>query len=259
MECDLKKTYSESVEIPIMNLLEIWLLLATLGFSLAAPLGPVNIEMMKNAININYSKLVHRLGLSTITGIGAMTGDFIIAFSTLTLGGVVIETWFLNPIIKTLLFTINVFILVYIAYGSLKTSLKKISESITEESSDLGNGNEFVRKMGKQYGTGFILVVTSPWSYLWWASFGTVILFGDFQLLTLDLIGRVGIVLLFLSGIFMWILLYSCSLSLLGKIPKPTLLNAIVKGSAGLLLIFALLIGINAVCSFGEWISYTIC
>ncbi|MHA2104723.1 MAG: LysE family translocator [Candidatus Hodarchaeales archaeon] len=242
-----------------MNLLEIWLLLATLGFSLAAPLGPVNVEMMKNAININYSKSIHRLGLSTITGIGAMTGDFIVAFSALTLGGVVIETWFLNPVMKTLLFSLNVFILVYIAYGSLRTSSKKIEKSLADETSELENGNDFAKKMGKQYGTGFVLVVTSPWSYLWWASFGTVILFGDLQTVTFDLIGRVGIVFLFLSGIFLWVLLYSGSLSLIGKIPKPSILNAIVKGSAGLLLVFALIIGIDAVCSFGELIGLKIC
>jgi threonine/homoserine/homoserine lactone efflux protein len=242
-----------------MSLLEIWLLLATLGFSLAAPLGPVNIAMMKNAININYSKLIHRLGLSTITGVGAMTGDFIIAFSVLTLGGVVIETWFLNPVMKTLLFSVNVFILVYIAYGSLKTSSKKIEKSLEDETFDLENGNEYVRKLGKQYGTGIVLVVTSPWSYLWWASFGTVILFGDLQTITFDLIGRIGIVFLFLSGIFLWVLLFSGSLSLLGKIPKPSILNAIVKGSAGLLLVFAVLIGIDALCSFGELIGSRIC
>jgi hypothetical protein len=219
----------------------------------------VNIEMMKNAININYSKFIHRLGLSTITGVGAMTGDFIVAFSALTLGGVVIETWFLNPAIKTLLFSLNVFILVYIAYGSLKTSSKKMGKSLIEETSELENGNDLAKKMGKQYGTGFVLVVTSPWSYLWWASFGTVILFGDLQTMTLNPLGRIGIVFQFLSGIFLWVFLYSGSLSLLGKIPKPSILNAIVKGSAGLLLVFAVLIGIDAVCSFGELIGSRIC
>ena len=117
-----------------MAILEIWIILAALGFSLAAPLGPVNIEMMKNALNINYQKFISRLTLSIITGIGAMTGDFVIAFSALTLGGAVIETWFLNPGMKTLLFSLNVFILVYIAYGSLKTSNKKISTNICSRS-----------------------------------------------------------------------------------------------------------------------------
>ncbi|OLS24179.1 MAG: hypothetical protein HeimC3_20780 [Candidatus Heimdallarchaeota archaeon LC_3] len=242
-----------------MSILEIWLILAILGFSLAAPLGPVNIAMMKSALNTNFSKFISRLSLSLITGFGAMTGDFIIAFSALTLGGAVIETWFLNPGMKTLLFSLNVFILVYIAYGSLKTSSKKISKSLSEENLISDNGNDFTKKLGKQYGTGFVLVVTSPWSYLWWASFGTVILFGDFQIITVDIIGRIGIVFLFLSGIFTWVLIYSVTLSLIGKIPKPGVLNAIIKGSAGLLLVFALIIGIDAVCSFGEWIGIIIC
>ena len=242
-----------------MAILEIWIILAALGFSLAAPLGPVNIEMMKNALNINYQKFISRLTLSIITGIGAMTGDFVIAFSALTLGGAVIETWFLNPGMKTLLFSLNVFILVYIAYGSLKTSNKKISTSLSKENLLTDDGNDFAIKMGKQYGTGFFLVVTSPWSYLWWASFGTVILFGDFQIITVDIIGRVGIVLLFLSGIFTWVLLYSIIVSLIGKIPKPGILNVIIKGSAGLLLIFAVMIGINAICSLGEWIHISFC
>ena len=50
------------------------LFLMILGFSLAAPLGPVNMEMIKQVLR---SKFGYILGI--FTGLGALTGDFLVA------------------------------------------------------------------------------------------------------------------------------------------------------------------------------------
>ena len=78
-----------------MNILELWIIIATLGFSLAAPLGPVNTEMIKQITKSSFNIKVAWFS-SILTGIGAMTCDFIIALVALTVGGELMNNVFSN-------------------------------------------------------------------------------------------------------------------------------------------------------------------
>ena len=166
-----------------------------------------------------------------------MTGDFIIALSAVTLGGEVLESIFGNLWIRFLLFAVNFIILSYLGISTLLTNS---NESFNPRNST-SEGTEIVDQessssLVKKYVTGFSLVITSPWTYLWWSSFGTLLLFIDFDF------PQMFIVLMFLSGIFLWTFAFSAVLSIVRKFPNPKFITLITKGTATILFIFALII-----------------
>ena len=223
-----------------MNLIEIitiWPIIAGLGISLAAPLGPVNAEVIKHALNKTITPKNAWLS-SILIGVGAMTGDFVIAFSSLTIGGEVLHTFFTNPFNKLLLFGLNIFILGYLGLSTLFSNTQSEKASGLDQSGEIfsNNSTNFI----KRYLTGFSLVITSPWSYLWWVSAGTILLFSEWNVP--DFLSRLLIVLMFLSGVFIWVFVFTTSLAILGRSPNPKLLNWVTKGSAIILLVFAFLL-----------------
>lgn len=218
-----------------MNFLELWLVIASLGFSLAAPLGPVNTEMIKQIVKSSFNIKIAWFS-SVLTGIGAMTCDFIIALLALTVGGELMDEVFSNPFIRLLLFVFNFILLGYLGISTLLPRKVVIDNSTDQE---VNNVVISYSVLFKQYLTGFTLVATSPWSYLWWITVGTIILFGDFN--SPDFFSRLMIIIFFLSGIFFWILTFSTILALIGKVPKDNIFDWIARIAACILLFFALL------------------
>ena len=236
-----------------MNLIEffgIWGVIAALGVTLAAPLGPINLELIKNALNTSISRKAAWLS-ALLLGLGAMSGDFLVALTALTLGGEVLNTFFSNLWIKFLLFALN---LVILGYLGLSTLFKKSIDYQNSTNPSSYNGEVFkqVKKtfLLKKYFTGFSIVVTSPWSYLWWTSAGTIILFSDFSFP--DLFSRLIIVIMFLTGIFLWMFTFSTTLTVIGKSPNPKIFTILTKGSALILLVFALIIFRDMIITLGE-------
>ena len=224
----------------ISEILGIWIIIAFLGVTLAAPLGPINLELIKNGLNTSLTRKAAWFS-AFFLGVGAMTGDFIIALSALSIGGEVLETFFSNLWIKFLLFTINLIILSYLG---LITLFKAPIDYPNSFSSNLQSGENLKQVKStlllKKYFTGLSIVVTSPWSYLWWTSAGTIILFGDFSLP--DLFSRLIVVIMFISGVFFWVLAFSTTLTVIGKFPHPKFFSIITRGTALILLVFALII-----------------
>lgn len=210
--------------------------MAALGFTLAVPLGPVNVEMIKTILDRSISENIKWIA-AVLTGIGAMTGDFLIAFSALTIGGEILINLFSNPLIRLGLFTLNVLILGYLGFSALVSEPPQLS-SYEEIPDQQGTRPMWKRKFAHQYLTGFSLVVTSPLTYGWWISVGTLILFSDLAM-TADLAVRVLVVIMFLSGIMAWVLLFPTLLSIVGRLPNPRLFQWITKGTALILLYFA--------------------
>ncbi|MFX0061252.1 MAG: LysE family transporter [Candidatus Hermodarchaeota archaeon] len=225
------------------NFIEIWIMVAALAFSLAVPIGPINLEIIKQVLNKTVNEKIAWIA-AVLTGIGAITGDFIIALSALTIGGEVFLLFFSNPLILFLLFTINILILSYLGISTLIRPPYEPEKIDLSDDSQLGSKISTFQRLGKQYTTGFSLVVTSPWSYLWWVSAGTLILFSDFN--TPDLLSRIIIVLMFVSGVFMWIIFFCTTLSIIGRLPNPRLFHWITKGTASILLLFMGLMVIEA-------------
>ena len=218
-----------------MNFLETWLFFVVLGLSLAAPLGPVNLEMMKQSLHpIQNNSFI----LALITGIGAMTGDFLVATSVLTLGVKVITDIFSNELLKFALLIVNVAILSYLGISAIIDTFKSNDNEIfkLDEFSNK-KGKQNINPIIKQYGTGFSIVVTSPWSYIWWASFGSLIIVSGIDVI--DISGRFLVVLMFLSGIFIWVISFALLLLLGRRFANQKILNWITRLSALLLLLFA--------------------
>jgi threonine/homoserine/homoserine lactone efflux protein len=215
--------------------IEIWIFIAFLGFTLAAPLGPINAEVIKQALDKTISERL-AWGSAILTGIGAMTGDFVVAFSALTVGGEILIHIFSNAVIKFLLFSVNIVILGFLGISALLSKPVPLeNETINQNSSTQTNTLRLV----KQYITGFSLVVTSPWSYLWWASMGTLILFSDFNVP--DPLFRLGIILMFLTGVLVWQVFFTTLLAVIGRIPNPKLFVWVQRGTAIILFGFAAL------------------
>lgn len=229
------------------NVIEIWVLVAFLGFTLAAPLGPINAEVIKQALNKTISERL-AWGLAVFTGIGAMTGDFIVAFLALTVGGDLLTDILSNPVIKFLLFSVNILILGFLGVSAL------ISKPSLMEDRGSEQNNESLRssysQLARQYITGFSIVITSPWSYLWWVSMGTLILYSDFNVP--DPISRLGIIIMFLSGVLIWVVFFTTLLAIIGRLPNPKIFIWVQRGTAIILFGFAALMVNEAIQSFLE-------
>lgn len=206
------------------------LTLSGLGFTLAAPLGPVNAEMIKKSLS-------HQNGwiYGFLTGIGAMTGDFIIAMSILFIGAEVFSEYINITWIKVLLLLANIVILGYIGISALHSDIKVETKDVDVNLS-----------ITKQYRIGFFLVLTSPWSYAWWASFGPLMLDSGIPLSTTG--ERLIATIFFLSGIFTWLVIFNILLKISHTFASPRILSLITKGSAILLLGFAAKTAVDLLC-----------
>ncbi|MHA2244262.1 MAG: LysE family transporter [Candidatus Hodarchaeales archaeon] len=217
------------------SVLELWVFVGFLGFTLAAPLGPINAEVIKQALNKTVSER-YAWSLAILTGIGAMTGDFVVAFSALTVGGEILTDIFSNPVITFLLFSVNILILGFLGASALFSKPIPVNNRPNTQNESLYQG---YLRLAKQYITGFSIVVTSPWSYLWWVSMGTLILFSDFNVP--DPFFRLGIVIMFLSGVLIWQLFFTTLLAIIGRYPNPELFVWVQRGTAIILFAFAAL------------------
>lgn len=226
--------------------LSTWFFLGTLGFTLAAPLGPVNMQMIKLVLSDARGWL-----WGFLTGIGAMTGDFLISMTVLFVGAEYLAFLISIKWVSVLLFLANAAILGYIGFGAIRS---KVDTAFLDPSQNGTNAiDEGVEPQStnrlqftlKQYIFGFVIVTTSPWSYLWWASFGPVILGSDIILETF--FDRFVVTMMFLTGIFAWVLLLNGALMISHKFASQRTLNLITKASASLILVFAISIFIDAV------------
>ena len=231
-----------------MDYFSFWLFLFLLGLSLALPLGPVNAEIIKQAL---FEKS-HKIGffLAFFTGLGAMSGDFVIAFSVLTLGSSLLTGIINDYAIKTLLFGFNVGLLGYLGISTFRKSFDT-TESIDLET-DLKPDGSLISRIRKRLLTGFAIVISSPWSYLWWASFGSYIIFGNFN--SFELTSRLIIILCFLSGVFIWVVSFPSLLTFSKKFANDKFLNIITKLSSIVLLIYAGNFLLDTITYFRLWL-----
>ncbi|MFW9903348.1 MAG: LysE family transporter [Candidatus Thorarchaeota archaeon] len=216
-------------------LIEIWIFIAFLGFTLAAPLGPINAEVIKQSLDKTVSEKL-AWGSAILTGIGAMTGDFVVAFSALTVGGEILIHVLSNAVIKFLLFSVNIVLLGFLGVSALFSKPIPL-EKETDVQNDSSNKSKL--HLIRQYFTGFSIVVTSPWSYFWWASMGTLILFSDFNVP--DPLFRLGIIIMFLTGVLAWQIFFTTLLAVIGRLPNPKLFVWVQRATAIILFGFAAL------------------
>lgn len=209
------------------------LILLSLGFSLAVPLGPVTMEMIKQTLS---QKIGWIYGI--ITGLGAISGDFFISMTILFVGNRQLENLLDNTIIYVVLVLFNIFILLYIGTSALKIKVEINPSDYHFNQSNWTRNN--IRKSLKQYFTGLVIVLSSPWSYFWWISFGPIILKSGIPLVSFY--QRFVVTLVFISGIFLWILILCGGVAISRKFAQPKTLERLTIGSGYIILVFAALI-----------------
>jgi threonine/homoserine/homoserine lactone efflux protein len=126
-----------------------------LGLTLAAPIGPVNLEIIKRGLNSGFKQ-------AFLTGVGAMSADA--TYLTLIFFGL---TSFLNVTwIKIVLGIGGSFMLIYLGYASIKNFFNESAVAKTEKRSLLQSS----------FTTGYVLAISSPMTVVWWTGvFGALL------------------------------------------------------------------------------------
>ncbi|MEI6610939.1 MAG: LysE family transporter [Deltaproteobacteria bacterium] len=160
-----------------------------LGLTLAAPIGPVNLEMIKRGLNSGFKQ-------AFLTGAGAMCAD--ITYLILIFFGL---TSFLKiSFLKIFLGIAGSLILIYLGLVSAKGFFKKAETSAKQPKKLFKNS----------YVTGYVLAISSPMTIVWWTG-----VFGALLAAQPDMPTNISAFLSCLSimlGCFLWVFSMACAL-----------------------------------------------
>jgi threonine/homoserine/homoserine lactone efflux protein len=153
-----------------------------LGLTLAAPIGPVNLEIIKRGLNSGFKQ-------AFLTGAGAMSADA--TYLTLIFFGL---TAFLKiSFMKIALGIAGSIILIYLGALSVKEFFR-YSENKSKAAQRLFNSS---------YITGYVLAISSPMTIVWWTGvFGALL---ASQTTTVTNISAFFSCLSILLGCFLWV------------------------------------------------------
>ena len=185
-----------------------------LGLTLAAPIGPVNLEIIKRGLKEGF-------GQAFLTGAGAMCADA--TYLTLIFFGL---TSFLNiAFMKIFLGIAGSMILIYLVTVSVKDFFSK--SVIAENSPRSLFKNSFV--------TGYALAIASPMTIVWWTGvFGALL---AAQTNTQTNVSAFFSCLSILLGCFLWVFSLACALHWGKKIINEKI-TGLISLVAGIFLIY---------------------
>lgn len=169
--------------------MNIFLSYILLGFSLAAPIGPVNAAQLEKGIK-------HGFWHAWLIGLGAMAADAI--FMLLIYFG--LAHFLATPFAKTFLWLFGGFILIYTGVESFKNNKLTLSHKRSAES-------HF-----KSFSSGFLMTFTNPVSILFWLG-----IYGSILATTAQRYGTLEL-LLYSSGIFIGLMLWDVAMASLSSI-----------------------------------------
>lgn len=195
-----------------MELLLTMLHYMILGFSLAAPIGPMNMEVVKRG-------LTEGIRASWLVGLGGLSGDMILLVAIFFGFHQLLQ----NQLIQLLMYAFGVGMLIYLGVSSIQTALYKNIGPIDNE-----------RHGKNSFFTGITISIANPISLVFWFGvYGTSlqIIRSNFSL-TVALICSFAIIL----GLFLW----NLQLVLIVHYSKKMLNEQILRGitfCAGILLL----------------------
>ncbi|HJV31711.1 MAG TPA: LysE family transporter, partial [Bacillales bacterium] len=152
-----------------------------LGLSLAAPIGPMNIEVLNRGFKEGFLS-------SWLVGLGGLTGDLILLIF-IFFG---LQDFMQNIIIQSLMYIIGVILLSYLGVTSIYNALKKSFKQPDNARSKARNA----------YFSGFLISLANPISLIFWFGiYGT-----SLQILTSTQSISFSILCSFaiLAGLFLW-------------------------------------------------------
>lgn len=184
-----------------------------LGLTLAAPIGPVNVEIIKRGLTRGFRQAV-------LTGAGAMCADA--TYLTLIFFGL---TAFLNnPVVSRFLGVAGSFILIYLGMMNVREYFKKTARP------DEPSGRIF----SHPFAAGFALAISSPMTVVWWTGvFGALAASqGPVQTSLSAFLSCLSILL----GCFLWVLFLALALHWGKKIVNERV-TRLISMIAGLFLV----------------------
>ncbi len=160
-----------------------------LGLSLAAPIGPVNLEIIKRGLKSGFKQ-------AFLTGAGAMSADA--TYLTLIFFGLAA---FLNIApLKIILGFLGSFVLVYLGSLSVREFFHK--NAITE--------NEPRRLFKNSYTAGYVITISCPITIVWWTGIFGALLASQAE--TQTSLSAYLSCLTILLGCFIWVIFISAAL-----------------------------------------------
>lgn len=186
---------------------------ASVGLILAAPIGPINIEIVRRGIRDGF---MH----GWLMGLGALTADTIYALAIVTGFSRFAE----SENLRIVLFLSGAGMMAYIGVGSIRTAMSKV---------DL-NESGLVVPRSRSYVAGFVLAAFNPFGIVYWLTVGAG--------LAADAVTRFGeggapiLVLGVMLGIFLWV----TSISTVAQVSRRFVTGPIMRwitGFSGVVLI----------------------
>lgn len=190
---------------------------ATVGIVLAAPIGPINIEIIRRGIRDGF---LH----GWLMGLGALTADTIYALAIVS----GFARFAKSETVRIVLFILGAAMMAFVGFNSLKTGLRGIDADSAPKPTP----------RGRSYITGFLLATLNPMGIVYWLTVGAG--------LAADAVNRSGPgaapVLVFgvMGGIFCWVTFLSTIAQLSRRFVTGKAMRWITGGSGVFLLGFAL-------------------
>ena len=188
-----------------------------LGLTLAAPIGPVNLEIIKRGLNSGFRQ-------AFLTGTGAMCADA--TYLTLIFFGL---TAFLNiAFMKIILGVAGSLILIYLGWVSAKEFFHKAAPA----------DNPTRRVFKSSFFTGYALAISSPMTIVWWTGVFGALLASQTSIET-NLSAFLSC-LSILLGCFIWVLFLAIALHWGKKIINEKMVDFISLTAGTFLIVFGI-------------------
>jgi len=185
-----------------------------LGLTLAAPIGPVNVEIIKRGLASGFRQ-------AFLTGAGAVCADA--TYLALIYFG--LTTFLKNAYLQSFLGIAGSFILIYLGVKSIANQTGNTASAV---------GKEPPRIFRHPFAAGFALAISSPMTIVWWTGvFGALI--ASREPVETNLAAFFSC-LSILLGCFLWVLSLSAALHWGRKIMTEQIIR-LVSTVAGLFLI----------------------
>jgi L-lysine exporter family protein LysE/ArgO len=163
-----------------------------IGVALAAPIGPINIEIVARGLRHGFQN-------GWLIGLGALTADTL--YATIVVSGFTPIAD--RPALRAPLFLAGAAMLGLVGYRSIRSALSPALAADVE-----------VPRGHRSYATGFLMAAFNPMSIVYWLSVGAALVAES-----VDRLGRVGAPVL-VGGVFLGLLAWVTSLAMVATVSR---------------------------------------
>ncbi len=163
-----------------------------IGIALAAPIGPINVEIIARGIRYGFRN-------GWYVGLGALTADTI--YATVIVSGLTPIAD--SPALRVPLFLAGGAMLAWVGFNSLRSAIKPVTN--VQPAAPTGN---------RSYMAGFLIALLSPMGIVYWLSVGAALVAE-----AVERVGQVGTPVLVI-GVFLGLLTWVTTLSVVAQVSR---------------------------------------